>query len=48
MSSPRTEGVEECDNCGRPIDDCQCRCPYCGEIEDCDCAIGLGVATGGG
>ena len=48
MSSPRTEGAEECDNCGRPIDDCQCRCPYCGEIEHCDCAIGLGVATGGG
>lgn len=39
--------VEECDHCGRPIDDCVCRCPYCGEIEGCTCAIGVDAATGG-
>ena len=38
--------VEECDNCGRPIDECACRCPYCGEIERCECAIGAATAGG--
>ncbi|MDH5634702.1 MAG: hypothetical protein OEY30_02630 [Candidatus Bathyarchaeota archaeon] len=36
-----------CKNCGNPIDDCKCVCPYCGETEACTCCVGLGCTTGG-
>ena len=42
------EGDEyPCPNCKVQIDDCQCACPYCAEVEECDCAIGHDKATGG-
>jgi len=36
-----------CEKCGQPIDECKCRCPYCGETAACDCCIGVDKATGG-
>ena len=36
-----------CPNCNYEIDSCQCACPYCADIKDCDCAIGHDKATGG-
>ncbi|MGB9135142.1 MAG: hypothetical protein WCC63_06135 [Candidatus Bathyarchaeia archaeon] len=36
-----------CENCGNPVDECQCVCPYCGEQEACTCCCGYGCATGG-
>jgi hypothetical protein len=36
-----------CPNCNYEIDSCQCTCPYCAEIESCNCAIGHDKATGG-
>lgn len=39
--------VFPCPNCGNPVDDCVCVCPYCGEIEADYCVIGYGAATGG-
>ncbi|SNQ62297.1 hypothetical protein [Candidatus Methanoperedens nitratireducens] len=37
----------KCENCGNPIDDCNCVCPYCGETALCDCCIGRDAVTGG-
>lgn len=39
--------IPMCENCGYPIDDCNCTCPYCGETTLCECCIGLGAVTGG-
>ncbi|MFN3621336.1 MAG: NifU family protein [Nitrososphaerales archaeon] len=36
-----------CDKCHMPLEKCVCACPYCGKVEDCDCALGYGRATGG-
>ncbi|MEM2943721.1 MAG: hypothetical protein QW087_03160 [Methanomassiliicoccales archaeon] len=36
-----------CQFCGRPINQCACVCPYCGESCGCECCIGLDKATGG-
>jgi Fe-S cluster biogenesis protein NfuA len=36
-----------CERCHMPIDECVCACPYCGKIDDCECALGYGRATGG-
>ncbi len=36
-----------CENCGHPIDDCKCVCPYCGESAGCECCIGARAVTGG-
>ena len=36
-----------CENCGYSIDDCKCTCPYCDEIELCECCIGQYAVTGG-
>lgn len=36
-----------CPNCSNAIDDCACVCSYCGEVEECDCAVGYYKATGG-
>jgi hypothetical protein len=41
--------VEEvtCENCGNPIDACMCSCPYCGQVDACECCL-HDAATGGG
>lgn len=32
------EGVEHCDACAEPIEDCVCTCPNCGDaLDDCAC-----------
>jgi hypothetical protein len=36
-----------CDYCGNPIEACMCACPYCGEIDACECCL-YDAATGGG
>jgi len=36
-----------CERCHMPIDECICACPYCGKIDDCECVLGYGRATGG-
>jgi len=33
------EKIPLCENCGQPIDDCKCVCPYCGETSGCLCCI---------
>ncbi len=36
----KKEELPRCQNCGNPIDDCKCVCPYCGEsIEDAGAGI---------
>jgi len=40
--------VPTCPPCGEFIEDCACVCPWCGERSGCRCAIGYGLATGGG
>jgi hypothetical protein len=47
LKKKATETVPLCDNCGNPIDDCKCVCPYCGETDGCTCCIGADKATGG-
>ncbi len=42
-----TPAVPRCDNCGEPIDDCKCVCPYCGETDGCVCCVGTDKVTGG-
>jgi hypothetical protein len=41
------EPIPICERCGNPINDCTCRCPYCGEIGLCECCIGRQTVTGG-
>jgi len=44
-----TETEEEfaiCVECANPIEKCVCVCPYCGERDKCECALG-DAATGG-
>ncbi|MDQ4057041.1 MAG: hypothetical protein M3156_06450 [Thermoproteota archaeon] len=36
-----------CDNCGNPLEACMCVCPYCGELNGCECCL-FDAATGGG
>ena len=45
--APSRRRAETCDHCGRPIDDCACVCPFCGQTDGCECAIGTDVAAGG-
>lgn len=40
--------VPTCPPCGEFVEECACVCSFCGEREGCLCAIGYGVATGGG
>ncbi len=47
MNKKTTATVPRCDNCGEPIDDCKCVCPYCGETDGCTCCIGTEKVTGG-
>jgi hypothetical protein len=48
VSSLVPAGISNCPNCLNYIDDCNCVCPYCSTYAECDCAIGIGAATGGG
>jgi hypothetical protein len=42
-----TVAEPRCENCGEPIDQCKCVCPYCGETDGCTCCIGSDKVTGG-
>jgi hypothetical protein len=42
-----SEDGTTCDYCGNPIESCMCVCPFCGEVEDCECCL-FDAATGGG
>jgi len=35
-----------CVECGNPLENCQCVCAFCGERDECECALG-DAATGG-
>ncbi len=39
------DGVN-CEHCGNLIDACACECPYCGEVDACECCL-FDAATGG-
>jgi hypothetical protein len=41
-----SEEVVSCENCGNPIDACMCACPFCGQIDACECCL-HDAATGG-
>ncbi|MEM2133693.1 MAG: hypothetical protein Q6366_002325 [Candidatus Freyarchaeota archaeon] len=41
------EELPICENCGKFIDDCDCKCPYCGESAGCHCCVGREATTGG-
>lgn len=45
MAATTSEEVT-CENCGNPIDACMCSCPYCGQIDSCECCL-YDAATGG-
>lgn len=35
------QGVECCDNCGEPVDECPCYCTECGDhVTECACEDG--------
>ena len=36
-----------CDYCGNPLEACMCVCPYCGELNGCECCL-FDAVTGGG
>jgi hypothetical protein len=36
-----------CDYCGNPLEACMCVCPYCGELNGCECCL-YDAVTGGG
>jgi hypothetical protein len=36
-----------CDYCGNPMEACMCVCPYCGELNGCECCL-YDAVTGGG
>lgn len=38
--------VVNCEYCGNPIDTCMCECPYCGEVDKCECCL-FDAGTGG-
>jgi hypothetical protein len=35
-----------CEYCGNHIDTCMCECPYCGEVDACECCL-FDAVTGG-
>ena len=45
------EDFGNCDKCKKPLEQCICVCPFCGERDKCECGIKLsnddGAATGG-
>jgi hypothetical protein len=42
----REESYTDCEHCFNPLPHCHCRCPYCGERDQCECAL-FDAATGG-
>jgi hypothetical protein len=36
-----------CDYCGNSLEACMCVCPYCGELNGCECCL-FDAVTGGG
>lgn len=38
--------VVNCDHCGNRLEECMCACPYCGEVDGCECCL-FDAATGG-
>jgi len=36
-----------CDYCGNALEACLCVCPYCGELNGCECCL-YDAVTGGG
>ena len=36
----------DCEACKNPLPHCHCKCPYCGELNGCECAL-FDAATGG-
>tara|TARA_Y100000780_G_C13490425_1_gene342065 strand:+ start:508 stop:645 length:138 start_codon:yes stop_codon:yes gene_type:complete len=42
-----TEEIALCDFCGDPVESCNCVCPFCGEMDDCECCL-FDTVTGGG
>ena len=52
MSSDSTnEEFTICEDCKKPLENCTCVCPFCGERDKCECGLKLssdhGAATGG-
>ena len=47
IRSPVIPDETACSRCGKFLDDCACRCPYCGGSEECLCAVGPETVTGG-
>ena len=46
MASGDEENFAICIECGHLIEQCECVCPYCGERDQCECAL-FDAATGG-
>lgn len=36
-----------CEYCGNSMEACMCACPYCGELDSCECCL-YDAVTGGG
>jgi len=36
-----------CEYCGNSMEACMCACPYCGELDNCECCL-YDAVTGGG
>jgi len=48
-SSARNEHDDkytDCNKCHNPLPHCHCKCPYCGQRDNCECAL-FDAATGG-
>ncbi|MFZ0515051.1 MAG: hypothetical protein WAM14_25860 [Candidatus Nitrosopolaris sp.] len=46
VNKTNSADVVNCEYCGNPIDTCMCACPYCGEVDRCECCL-FDAATGG-
>ena len=46
QSDSKDDGTN-CDYCGNPLEACMCVCPYCGELNGCECCL-YDAVTGGG
>lgn len=41
-----TDKYLDCNRCHKPLIHCNCKCPYCGQRDKCECAL-FDAATGG-
>ncbi len=47
VMKPKTdEDYLKCTKCENKLPHCHCKCPYCGERDECECAL-FDAATGG-